>query len=220
MKALAGQGSAAEGFWLRAETQSGGVGRLGRPWSSPAGNLYCSTVVDVRTSDPGPSSLSFVASLAVYDTIRSCLPGADMMLKWPNDILVSRAKICGILLERVKSQVVVGIGVNVAVTPEVEGRLVTSLAAEGATIDAAGFLDNLSRTFARRVAVWRNRGFAHILSEWQELAHPVGSRITTSDEQGEKITGEFAGLTGDGALCLRKADGRLIEIRAGDISIG
>ena len=76
-------------------------------------------MVDIRPGDPSPSSLSFVAGLAVYKVIRSCLPGTEMILKWPNDILVSQAKICGILLERVKDQVVVGIGVNVAVTPEV-----------------------------------------------------------------------------------------------------
>lgn len=220
MKALAAQGSVAEGFWLRAETQSGGIGRLGRKWESPAGNLYCSTVVDLRPGDPLPSGLSFVAGLAVYKTIRSLLPGTEMVLKWPNDILVSGAKICGILLERVKDQVVVGIGVNIAVKPEVEGRAVTSLTAEGATIDAPAFLARLSDIFADVMNIWRDRGFSHILTEWQKLAHPVGTLLTTSDEQGEKITGEYAGLTVDGALCLRKADGTLIEIRAGDISIG
>ncbi len=220
MKLLAEQGNAPEGFWLRAEKQVGGVGRLGRKWESPAGNLYCSTVVDIRPGDPTPSSLSFVAGLAVYTSIRSFLPGAEMILKWPNDVLVSHAKICGILLERVRNQIVVGIGVNIAVKPEIEGRAVTSLAAEGATIDAAGFLDHLSETFAAFVNIWRDQGFSHILTEWQKLAHPVGSTVTTSDERGEKTTGKYAGLTRDGALCLRKADGTLIEIHAGDISIG
>ncbi len=143
-----------------------------------------------------------------------------MLLKWPNDVLVSDAKICGILLERVKDQVVVGIGVNVAVAPEVEGRIVNSLAAEGATIDAAGFLEQLAREFETYVAIWREDGLAEILKQWQNLAHPVGMAITTSDDGGEKITGEFAGLQADGALRLRKTDGTLIEIHAGDISIG
>lgn len=217
---MAGQGSVAEGFWLRAKTQSGGIGRLGRKWESPQGNLYCSTVVDLQPGDPAPSSLSFVAGLAVYGVIRSFLPGTEMILKWPNDILVSHAKICGILLERVKNQIVVGIGVNIAVTPEVEGRMLTSLAVEGATIDAAGFLNRLSDTFADFINAWRVQGFPYILTEWQKLAHPVGSMITTSDERGEKTTGEYVGLTADGALCLRKSDGALIEIRAGDITIG
>ncbi len=143
-----------------------------------------------------------------------------MMLKWPNDVLVSDAKICGILLERVKDQVIVGIGVNIAVAPEVEGRAVTSLAAQGAAIDAGGFLDRLSREFEACVRLWRDAGLAHILETWQSLAHPLGMAVTTSDDSGEKITGEFSGLDSDGALRLRKADGTLIAIRAGDVSIG
>jgi len=174
----------------------------------------------MRPGDPAPSSLSFVAGLAVYGAIRTFLPDVPMLLKWPNDVLVSGAKICGILLERVKDQVVVGIGVNIAVAPAVEGRAVTSLAAEGATTDAAGFLDQLAREFESYVGIWREAGLAHILEKWETLAHPVGMTVTTSDDGGKKITGEFVGLKADGALRLRKADGTLIEIRAGDISIG
>ncbi|MEO9600595.1 biotin--[acetyl-CoA-carboxylase] ligase [Parasphingorhabdus sp.] len=220
VKALSLTDSAPEGFWLRAESQTGGVGRRGRKWESPQGNLFCSTVVDMRPGDPEPSSLSFVAGLAVHAAIRSCLPDVPMLLKWPNDVLVSDSKICGILLERVKDQVVVGIGVNIEQAPQVEGRTVTSLSKEGATIDAAGFLDQLASAFEKWVKLWREAGLARILKEWQALAHPVGMIVTTSDDGGDKISGEFAGLTTDGALCLRKADGTLIEIRAGDISIG
>jgi BirA family biotin operon repressor/biotin-[acetyl-CoA-carboxylase] ligase len=208
-----------EGYWLRAAQQTGGVGRRGRKWESPQGNLYCSTVIDIRPADPAPSSLSFVAGLAVYQAICSFLPDVPMLLKWPNDVLVSDAKICGILLERVKDQVVVGIGVNVAIAPQIEGRSVTSLTAEGAAIDAVGLLDILSREFESGVSLWREAGLAHILEKWQSLAHPVGTVVTASDDGGEKITGEFAGLDADGALRLRKTDGTLIEIRAGDIFI-
>ncbi|WP_217271979.1 biotin--[acetyl-CoA-carboxylase] ligase [Sphingopyxis sp. BSNA05] len=220
VKALALTGSAPEGFWLRAETQTGGVGRRGRKWESPKGNLFCSTVVHMRPGDPEPSSLSFVAGLAVHAAIRHFLPDVPMLLKWPNDVLVSDAKICGILLERVKEQVVVGIGVNVAQAPQVEGRAVTSLKEEGAVVDAIDFLDQLSREFENWVKLWREAGLARILREWEALAHPVGMTVTTSDDGGDKISGEFAGLTVDGALRLRKADGTLIAIRAGDISIG
>ncbi len=85
MKARALNG-AEEGLWLRAERQSGGVGRLGRKWESPAGNLYCSTLVACRGGDPAPSTLSFVAALAVHKTVSAFLPHDDIWLKWPNDI--------------------------------------------------------------------------------------------------------------------------------------
>ena len=176
--------------------------------------------MDIRPGDPAASSLSFVASLAVYRTIRSFLPDADMLLKWPNDVLVSDAKICGILLDRVRDKVVAGIGVNINIAPEVDGREVTCLVDEGASVGVAEFLQTLSSEFASSVGIWRERGLLQILDQWQMLAHPVGAAITTSDEGGDKISGEYAGLTADGALRLRKADGTLIEIRAGDISIG
>ena len=70
------------------------------------------------------------------------------------------------------------------------------------------------------MAQWRQAGLEDLLGKWQNLAHAVGTLVTTSDDDGEKITGEFAGLETDGALRLRKSDGTLIAIRAGDVSIG
>ncbi len=210
-----------EGFWLRAEKQTGGKGRLGRTWESPKGNLYCSTLVEVRPDDPPPSTLSFVSALAVFDAINAHIPDADTLLKWPNDILVSDAKICGILLERVEQHIVIGIGVNVAVAPSLSDRKSISLLAAGSkpSLTAAEFLDILSDCFSKRVASWRQPGLDHILQQWQSYAHPVGSMLTVSNETGQKITGEFAGLTNAGALRLRKSDGALIELHAGDVEI-
>tara|TARA_R110000772_G_scaffold23506_7_gene62937 strand:- start:236 stop:901 length:666 start_codon:yes stop_codon:yes gene_type:complete len=221
MKARALSG-AEEGLWLRAEKQNGGVGRLGRKWESPEGNLYCSTLVDCRAGDPAPSTLSFVAALAVHKAISAHLPHDDVKLKWPNDILVSGLKICGILLERAGDSVIVGIGVNIAVAPEVEGRIVTSLHQEGTNIDldAAEFLETLTQYFAETLNIWRQSGLAAILIAWQQRAHSIGTRLVTSHENGDRLEGEYAGLSDDGALRLRKADGALIEIHAGDVHVG
>lgn len=221
MKARALSG-AEEGLWLRAEKQRGGVGRLGRKWESPAGNLYCSTLVACLRDDPVPSTLSFVTALAVYKAISAHLPHEDIRLKWPNDVLVSGHKICGILLERAGDMIVVGIGVNIAVAPEVEGRTVTSLHHEGvaANVTPAGFLETLAQYFSDAVNDWRRLGSSATLAAWQQQAHPLGTRLLTSDENGERLEGEYAGLSDDGALRLRKADGALIEIHAGDVHVG
>src|SRR3546814_2020610 len=66
---LAGQQAIAEGFWLRAERQSGGRGRLARRWESPAGNLYCSTLVQLRPHDPPPGTLALVTAVAVHEAV-------------------------------------------------------------------------------------------------------------------------------------------------------
>jgi len=214
-------GTAVEGSWLRAETQSSGVGRLGRKWESPRGNLYCSGLVQIRAGDPEVQSLSFVAALALHDVIKVILPDKQPLLKWPNDIEIGGAKACGILLERAGDFVVVGIGVNVAVAPDIAGRKVTCLAEQGMgePMDAAQVMDLLADRFSGRLKEWRQEGLAQILKRWQAKAYPIGTPIRTSDAKGKKIDGGFDGLTSDGGLRLRCADGSLIEIRAGDIEI-
>ncbi len=212
----------AEGFWLRAEKQVGGVGRLGRKWESPPGNLYCSTVVDIRSGDPAPSSLSFVTSLAVYDMLNVQLREKTViMLKWPNDILVNDAKICGILLERASDKVVVGIGINIVSAPDLPERKTTYLQAANDLNenDASQILDYLIPEFEKRLKQWRLSGLRSILYDWQRVAHDKGSNLLVSNHQGDKIAGEYQGLNDDGALRLSKADGTLIVLHAGDVEM-
>ncbi len=216
------QDSVAEGFWLRAEKQVGGVGRLGRKWESPPGNLYCSTVVDIRSGDPAPSSLSFVTSLAVYDMLNVQLREKTViMLKWPNDILVNDAKICGILLERASDKVVVGIGINIVSAPDLPERKTTYLQAANDLNenDASQILDYLIPEFEKRLKQWRLSGLRSILYDWQRVAHDKGSNLLVSNHQGDKIAGEYQGLNDDGALRLSKADGTLIVLHAGDVEM-
>ena len=222
MKALAEQDEAAEGMWLRAEQQVGGVGRLGRKWESPAGNLYCSTVVDIRPGDPSPSTLSFVTALAVHDMLKDQLSTeTPILLKWPNDVLVKDAKICGILLERVKDKVVVGIGINVTTAPNVADRPTTSMHLADGHFgkDAEKVLDILIPAFGKRLKQWRQSGLPSILQDWLRAAHEAGSNLLVSGHDGEKIVGEYQGLNEDGALRLRKADGTLIVLHAGDVEL-
>ena len=86
MAALARAG-AAEGLWLRAERQSGGRGRQGRGWHSPAGNLYASTLVRLRQGDPPAATLALVAAVALHEVAAAHAPLAAITIKWPNDLL-------------------------------------------------------------------------------------------------------------------------------------
>ena len=81
-----------EGHWLIADRQTGGRGRQGRTWLDAPGNFMGSTVVRLHPQDPPDASLSFVAALAVYETVLPRLHGpAALMLKWPNDLLLGGA---------------------------------------------------------------------------------------------------------------------------------
>lgn len=215
MLALAVAG-APEGSWLRAERQTAGKGRQGRAWDSPAGNFYGSTLVRLRPTDPPAPTLALMTVVALEEALRVFLPrGAT--IKWPNDLLIDGSKLSGVLLERAGDAVVVGIGVNLAYHPDLTDRPATSLAAQGVTVDAATFADVLAESFARWLSRWRGEGLELIRRRWLDRAHSTGTALTAHLPDGTSHEGLFGGLTGDGALILRLADGSRHVIHAGDV---
>ncbi len=138
----------AEGDWLVADRQTAGRGRQGRAWSDGAGNFMGSTVVRPGPHDPPPPTLALLAGVALHETVITVLADPSRLsLKWPNDLLVGRAKLAGILLEREGEAVVVGIGVNLAAAPTVEGRETVALTAFGPAPDR----DHFAKALAARV---------------------------------------------------------------------
>lgn len=212
-----------EHYWLRAERQESGRGRLGRSWTSEAGNLFCSTVVHIHSGNPPVTTLSFVAALAVHDVIADRLgEHSALRLKWPNDAEVGGAKIAGILLERLERFVVVGIGINVAHAPPIEGRRTISMrqACKDAAIGPAEVLVDLADRFTLRLDEWRSRGSDMTLAQWSTRSHKPGEQLTVSNPVGGNLQGSFAGVSADGALRLRMADGTIRDVYAGDIGPG
>lgn len=208
---------APEGLWLRAERQTGGRGRQGREWHSPAGNLYASTLVRLRPGDPPAPTLALVAAVALHEVASAFAGGAPIEIKWPNDLLVAGAKLSGILLERIGDSVIVGFGVNLAEHPDQTDRPATSLAALGAAPEPALFLEALAESFARWLALWRGEGLAPVRARWLAGAHPPGTCLSTHTASGAWVEGVFDGLDEGGALRLRLADGSSQVIHAGDV---
>lgn len=245
MLMLAGSG-AEEGFWLRAERQTGGRGRQGRAWSSPEGNLYASTLVRLRPHDPQAATLALVAAVALEEVVRAYLPSfpregggtepqtvrspildprlrggtanvPGLAIKWPNDLLLDGAKLSGILLERADDAAVIGMGVNLVHYPTDIERSATSLAAHGAAPDPADFLETLADAFERWLGIWRVEGLAPIRARWLERGYQPGTALTARLPDGSAIDGLFQGLSGEGALILRLADGSSRVIHAADV---
>ncbi len=215
--AISAREGAPEGFWLRAERQTGGRGRQGREWHSPPGNLYASTLVRLRAGDPPAPTLALVAAVALHEVAAVYSGGAAIEIKWPNDLLVAGAKLSGILLERLDDAVVVGFGVNLADHPDLTARPATSFAALGGAPDPALFLESLAESFARWLARWREEGLAPIRLRWLAGAHPPGTALSTHTASGAWVEGVFDGLDDGGALRLRLADGSSRIIHAGDV---
>jgi BirA family biotin operon repressor/biotin-[acetyl-CoA-carboxylase] ligase len=217
LASLAREG-APEGFWLRAERQTGGRGRQGREWHSPEGNLYASTLVRLRPADPPAPSLALLAAVALREVASAYAPGAGIAIKWPNDLLAGGAKLSGILLERLDDCVIVGFGVNLADHPDSTERPSTSLRAlTGAAADPVAFAQDLAAAFARWLSRWRSEGLAPIRTAWLAAAHAPGTALSTHTASGAWVEGLFEGLDESGALRLRLADGTAHIVHAGDV---
>ena len=155
------------------------------------------------------------------------LPGLARC-KWPNDILVDGGKVAGVLLESALGPqgrvdwVVLGIGVNLASHPGLEGPVPsTSLAAAGVPLasEPEDALPPLLAALSRRREAWGTLGFAAVRSAWLDRAHGLGGPVTVANG-GQTLVGVFQGLDADGALVLAQADAAPISIAAGDVYFG
>lgn len=223
--ALARAGDAG-GVWVTAAEQTAGRGRRGRAWATQRGNLAASLLL----VDPAPpadaATISFVAGVALHqavvDTAGPAVAGR-LALKWPNDLLLDRHKVAGILIEGERLAggrfaVVVGFGANCDSHPDVDGPVPASdFAARGIRLEAEALFAALARSMAAELARWdRGAGFAAVRSAWLARSAGVGEPIRVNLE-GRSIDGRFEDLDAGGRLVLLRNDGVRETFSAGDV---
>ena len=217
-----------EGAVVFAEAQSGGRGRLGRTWVSPAGvGLWFSILLRPRLHPTSATQLTVLAAVAVARAIERQTE-LRPAIKWPNDVLVGHRKVAGILLEmsteldRIR-HAVLGIGIDVNVPgeafPQSIRTVATSLAAEaGHPIDrpalATQVLAELDHLYARL-----NAGdFHEVGDEWMRRCSTLGQHVTI--HMGSRaVAGRAEALDEDGALLVRTEHGVLERIVGGDVTL-
>lgn len=209
-----------EGTWLIADRQVAGRGRQGRAWFDGHGNFMGSTVVHPGPGDPPLASLALLAGLALHEVVSPLIPPpAVALLKWPNDLMIGAAKLAGILLERAGEAVIVGIGLNLAQAPTVEGRETIALSAFGPAPDRNHFAESLACQFDAELERWRNFGLDLLVRRWLAAAHPIGTPLMVGEPDQPALSGQFVGLDDGGALQLRLADGTTRTIHAGEVRL-
>jgi BirA family transcriptional regulator, biotin operon repressor / biotin---[acetyl-CoA-carboxylase] ligase len=209
---------AVEGDWLIALRQENGKGRQGRVWEAVEGNFTGSTLVQLRAADPPPPSLTLVAGLGLIEAVGMEAPSAPLTLKWPNDLMLGDAKLAGILLERSGDRIVVGFGVNLGKAPSIEGRKTAALQPIK-EIAPQAFAPLLAGKFAQLLSAWRAAEPAQFAQAWLARAHAIGTPLEVHSGPGERIRGIFDGIEPDGAMRLKRADGMIDIIRAGDVHL-
>jgi BirA family biotin operon repressor/biotin-[acetyl-CoA-carboxylase] ligase len=219
---------AEEGTVAMAETQTAGHGRLDRVWFSPKGGLYFSVVFRPVLEPKQTAKLVFVAGLAVAEALHE-LYGLGVETKWPNDVLVNKRKVCGILTEMNTTGdkvnfVVVGIGINANfdtknALPQEWWRDATSLENE---LDRKVQLDNLFKALIERLEciyeLFLKEGFALVLREWKKHASFLGCKVKVVSDEEEWI-GQALNVENEGSLTIRLEDGTLKRVLVGDISL-
>lgn len=209
-----------EGEWLVADRQSAGRGRQGRGWQDGYGNFMGSTIVRTWSGQPPAPTLALVAGVALFGAVSQLVPPpSPVQLKWPNDLLIGRAKVAGILLEGAENAVVIGIGVNLVSAPDLPDRQTTALTAFGPAPDRDAFAASLADHFARELDRWRTYGLEPLIRSWSAAGMARGASVRVHEPDGGIVEGAFDGLEPDGSMRLRLADGAARVIHAGDVML-
>ena len=202
------QQGAPAGTVVVADEQTAGRGRRGASWASPPGaGLYCSYIA--RPSATNLSLLTLAAGVGVREGIQAST-GLGVDLKWPNDLILGRRKLAGILAEgqgigTPAQAVIIGIGINVlssSYPPEVAVRA-TSLESElGRVIDRRALLESVRSSLAHRLAQLDDTP-GGILQSWRAASpNAVGTRVSWDGK-----TGVTAGIDDTGALLIDTSAG-------------
>ena len=224
---------APHGTLVVSKVQTGGRGRLGRRWGSPAGGLWMSLVLRPDVPAQVAARITQAAAVGVAKALREL--GVEARIKWPNDLLVSGRKICGILAEssvgnvpvaakKVGTQegrrvdfVVLGVGLNANLDSQdlgVPDRAATTLRSElGRDVDMLELLRSLLAHLGSELG--RIGDFGAILDDWRALDCTLGERVRVQ-RFGEILEGVARDLGPEGELLLETNDG-VIELFEGEV---
>ncbi len=205
-----------EGAVAATDHQTAGRGRLGRTWTEPAGTSVLASVLLRPPAERRLPELSLVAALAVAETVELAVVLAAQV-KWPNDVMLNRRKVAGILSELSDGTVVVGIGINVNQTrdqlaldaPTEPGSLRT---ATGTTYDRAPLLGSLLGRLERMYDVWLDSGLDGVYGGLGARDFLRGRRITADGEPATAIQ-----ILRDGRLEIETDAGEVRALESGEV---
>lgn len=225
-KRIAEEG-AMEGTVTLADLQTQGKGRRGRIWQAPKGSTVMMTMILRPDILPEQASmLTIVMGLSTAQAVKEEL-GIDVQIKWPNDVVLSNKKICGILTE-MSTQITsidyvisgVGINVNTQHFPEEIAQKATSLAKEtGQTYRRAPLAARVLLEFEHNYEIFLKTGdLSGLVEPYNNLLINKGKRIKVLQPQGD-YEATSHGINEKGELIVEKEDGEIIPVFAGEVSV-
>ena len=224
IKRLAKEG-APEGTLALAEFQSAGRGRLGRSWEVPEGtSVMMSILLRPKFEPQYAPTLTLVMGMAVAKAVKSL--GFDVSIKWPNDVVVSHKKICGILTEmgvrdgKIDYAVIgVGINVNIKEFPEEMVDKATSLYLEsGKEFDRSQIPGLVMEAFEKYYEKFAATcDLSGLKEEYESILANYNQPVRVLAK--EPYEGVARGITDGGELLVEKTDGTILAVSAGEVSV-
>ena len=226
-KRLADQGCA-DGLVVVAEEQTRGKGRLARGWFSPMGcGVWCSVILRPPFMPSEASKCTLLAAVAVIKAINK-YKGVNAKIKWPNDVLLEGKKMVGILTEMSAefgkiNYIVIGTGINTNVPKSIVPDELKDLAISVADVAEepiqrvqilADYLKNIEDLYE---TVLKN-GFGPVLEEWRKYSDTIGQAVKVIAPD-KTYLGTAVDIDEEGLLIVKKEDGTLEKVIAGDVSI-
>ena len=208
------------------EFQSAGKGRLGRRWTAPEGSSIMMSVLLRPDFEPQYASmLTLVMGLSVAQAVAEL--GLDVGIKWPNDVVVSRKKICGILTEMTMKQdkigcAVIGVGINVNMEsfPEEMADKATSLYLEsGHPFDRAQVVGLVMKHFEENYERFvQTEDLSGLKPDYEKMLANLNQPVRVLD-QNDPYEGIARGINAGGELLVERADGTVEEVNSGEVSV-
>lgn len=222
-----GEAEGKHGTLIVSDRQTAGKGRRGRGWDSPSGaSIYMSILLRPDILPDKAPMLTLVMALAVARAVRE-ITGEEAGIKWPNDIVLNKKKICGILTEMSAeidyiNHVVIGVGINVNTEdfPEEIKKTATSLFIEtGKKWKRSEFIAVVMKYFEEYYEIFLKTQNLKMLQEiYNGFLVNKDAQVRVL-EPGNEFDGWALGINETGELLVRKADGEITEIYAGEVSV-
>ena len=204
----------AEGAVAVCEEQTGGRGRLGRAWTAPPGSSILVSVLLRPPAERRAAELSLVAGVATAIAVEQAT-GLAAQVKWPNDVMLDRRKVAGILAELRDGAVVLGIGLNVTQGPRelpADTRVPTGSlrSVTGRVLERGPILSDLLLELEQRYDAWRRGGLNAVYDDLGARDFLRGRRVTVDGVDGVAQMINREGLlevsTGSGLLLVESGE--------------
>jgi BirA family transcriptional regulator, biotin operon repressor / biotin---[acetyl-CoA-carboxylase] ligase len=211
-------GKLVHGTVISAFNQTNARGRNNSLWISDRGNIALTIALKPDLDANQACQISYIAGIAVLESILTLNRNIDIKLKWVNDILIREKKVAGILIEKVEHDfLLVGIGINVHPNPDITKLGAASLEDFHLEVNHNDFQNAILSKFQKHYNNWIEFGYIPIRNLWLQNAYGIGRNITVNYANGSKDYGIFLDINETGNLLLLDQQNQVKKISAGEI---